>query len=232
MIECALYGMTKQKFEWNSEKFNRTEKIYSNEKRRVCVVFENIIKTTDITEGFVNHILDNFTSAPAVNRNNSDAIKSADHVTDFKDRIAKRKNEGNVKRSYLTYRDFPDRNKQRTTVSTKVYKSAIDSDPDAFLTLLGYKLEYTNCLEGYRYMRNSYIIELTKFKKPEDMIDSSEEEQSTMPQQSLPKAIYEHYLVKVFVETEDGVEGENILNAAFEELKSKIKLVKPTLAWF
>lgn len=177
MFQCALFGITNEKFEWNCEKFTRIEKVYRN-RQKVAVISVN---------------------------------------TNYKD-----------KNSVIFY-DLPDKNKQRTSVVSKIVKSEMNENYDSFMISLGYSLQRTNQISGFRYLRNGYMIEISKFVK-KDIVDSSEEE--SHEEENVPTALYKNYLVKVFVETSDVVYGEMILQKACLDLIDVIKLIKPNLSIF
>ncbi|MDN5249692.1 MAG: hypothetical protein QWI73_06380 [Alphaproteobacteria bacterium] len=50
MIECALFGVAKQKFEWNGEEFERAETVYKAGKSTVLLIEERIsdVKNTHL----------------------------------------------------------------------------------------------------------------------------------------------------------------------------------------
>lgn len=139
----------------------------------------------------------------------------------------------------ITIRETPDRNKQRSSIVTKITKLSVpsklnteDRPEDLFLTTLGYSYAATNILEGFRYLRNGYQIELTRLVEDEEIVDSSEEANYDKKRSEIPPSFYKYYLVKVFVETENIIEGEMLLENAFHELIGIIKLVKPDISVF
>lgn len=104
---------------------------------------------------------------------------------------------------------------------TKVYRSVLLSHqhPDQLAAVLGYTLVSSQNIEVHKYIRSGYTIELSRVIRDNSAV-------------RIPDVIYDYYLVKVFVEIEDGVDGEKILNSAYKELEGRIKLSKPSLACF
>lgn len=182
MIECALYGVMKEKFEWSSENFNREEKVYSNNKERIFVYSRY-----------------------------DEAAGDA-----FGARAARGVHE-------IVRREAPDRNKQKTTVLTKLHRARLGAaeSPDRLVASLGYRLVSMNHEEVHCYRRNGYTIELARYLRTGDALPAG-----------LPEELYEYFLVKVFVEVEDAQEGEQAINGAFRDLEGRVKLIKPPLAWF
>lgn len=178
MFQCALFGMTNEKFEWNSDKFTRTEKVYRNKQRVAVVIVDSQLKTV----------------FPVI------------------------------------FYDLPDKNKQRISVVSKIVKTEIENY-ESFLNMLGYLPIKTNQISGFRYQRSGYIIELSKFYKKHNL-DSSEEEEGRDDSSNIPSLMYDKYLVKVFVETEDVTFGEIILQKATIDLVEIVKLQKPNLSLF
>lgn len=177
MFQCALYGITNEKFEWNSEKFNRTEKVYRNKQKKAVVYSEMCFKNT------------------------------------------------------LMFFDLPDKNKQRTSVVTKMVKTEINENYEEILEALGYSIVRINHVQGFKYQRNGYSIEISKFIKKEDSIDSSEEENNCNSEE-IPSILFTDFLVKVFVDVSDISVGEQILQKASSDLVDSIKLLKPNLSIF
>lgn len=137
--------------------------------------------------------------------------------------------------STIIIKETPDRNKQRTSVVSKLTKLKIlnkSENEDKLLCTLGFKYVHTNVLEGFRYLRNGYQIEITKIVKKEEIVDSSEEENLDSESKEISSSFCKYFLVKVFVETENVHEGEKLLEDAFHELIGQIKLVKPDLFVF
>lgn len=132
----------------------------------------------------------------------------------------------------ICFYSIPDRNKQRMSIARKITTITLQEDYEKFLVGIGYKNTRTRLVEGYRYYRNGYIIELSKMKRASDIQDSSEEEILEEVEQNIPEFLYEFYLVKVFVNTENPVEGEEILNMAFNELSDVVKVIKPSVQCF
>lgn len=138
---------------------------------------------------------------------------------------------------YIVFKETPDRNKQRISVACKITKLVVNGGKSmdsgkALLDSLGYRYLSSCLVEGVRYLRNGYQIETTRFKKKEEVVDSSEEEEMDERSREVPPDFLKHYLVKVFVETEDVIEGEQILDNAFQDLHEEIRLVKPNLTVF
>lgn len=131
----------------------------------------------------------------------------------------------------VCFYDIPDRNKQRMSITRKKTIVSFTSEYDKFLTAIGYKSLGINSVEGFRYYRNGYIIEISKMKRMEDVMDNGREEELA-GSSDLPECIFEYYLVKVFVNTENISEGEEVLNTAFHELSDIVTLVKPVLSVF
>lgn len=127
--------------------------------------------------------------------------------------------------------DVPDRNKQRISITRKCSWYTLAGDYDRLLSAMGYTRMRTIALEGFRYDRNGYAIEMSKLRKASDVFDSSEEEELSEVT-SEPLCLFEYYLVKAFVCTENVTEGEEVLNSAFSELADVVKLTKPILSIF
>lgn len=178
MFQCALYGITYKKFEWNSEKFNRTEKVYKSKQKKAFVYIDD----------------------------------------------------GAASRNTLVIFDQPDRNKQRTCVVTNMTKGDIIDSYDELLTSIGYSLTRTNYVQGFRYQRSGYIVEISKFISKEAVVDSSEEEEKCS--ENIPSLLYTNYLVKVYTETNDVALGEQLLQKASLDLIDDIKLITPDLSIF
>ena len=109
-----------------------------------------------------------------------------------------------------TFYDIPDRNKQRISIARKISTVELTENYEKFLTAIGYTVLRTNLIEGY----NGYAIEMSRIIKNEDLPDATAD-------------LFEYYLVKVFVNTENVNEGVEVLNEAFQELNQVIKLTKP-----
>lgn len=139
---------------------------------------------------------------------------------------------GEKKKTEVCFYEIPDRNKQRGSVAREVRNVELQGDHMKFLEAIGYKKKRTNAVEGLRYYRSGYTVELSRLRKPIEMLDSSEEEELMEKQPEVPESLFEYYLVKVFVLIEDIGLGEEIINTAFVELGEIVKLTKPTLAIF
>ena len=114
-------------------------------------------------------------------------------------------------RHVLTFRDAPDRNKLRTSVVTKISRSVLlDGDPDALAQAIGFTLCSTSVLEVHSFTRSGYQIEMSR--------EAGNAE--------------EPFLVKVFVECDDVIEGEKVIDKAYRELEDMVKVTKPPLTWF
>lgn len=178
MFECALYGTSKEKFQWKGEKFNRIEKTYRSSNKRAVLYLEKDKKR------FVQ----------------------------------------------IVFYEQPDRNKQRISIASKRTSVEFAGDCDQLVSEMGYTHVSTNNVEGYKYNRNGYTIEISRFKRKEEIVDSSEEED--VVQNETPEILFENYLVKLYVLTESINEGEQIINTAFQDLNDSIKLFKPDLGLF
>ncbi len=109
----------------------------------------------------------------------------------------------------LIMRETPDRNKQKTCVVTNVHKTKVLSkNADQFLKALGHTFVSERELEVWITEKNGYKIEVTK------VYGSAT------------------YLVKVFVETDDVVYGESLINKASIDLEGYVKLSRPALECF
>lgn len=125
--------------------------------------------------------------------------------------------------SVIIYRENPDRNKHKSVISSKIYKTRIMNgmNPDDFLKDLGYTLFKSAIVEGFLYTRNGYSLELTKYKNDcDEKIDGEE------------MVLYEYYLVKAFFISEEMGDSEHILTRAINDLEGKVKLIKPPISWF
>ncbi|ELA41609.1 uncharacterized protein VICG_01357 [Vittaforma corneae ATCC 50505] len=178
MLECALFGMCREKLGLSGKQFSRIEKVYE-----------------------------------------TGGKKAIAHIEKGRDEME------------IHFYDTPDRNKQRMSIVRKKTVVPFTKDYDKFLTAIGYKNLCVNLVEGFRYYRNGYTIEITKMKRTKDILDSSEENE-LVSSPDLPECLFEYYLVKVFTNTESVNVGEEILNTAFHELNDVVKLVKPAPSIF
>lgn len=203
MIECALYGMVRERFRWKGENFSRVEKFYSNGREKVFVNSRTVRRDgCDAGGGRSGSTADNCDSSLS-----EEAGRGADEAQVHE----------------IVSRDTPDRNKQKTSVITKIRRAVVKDgqDPDRLLTSLGYTLVSTNTVEVHRYYKNGYVIELSRFVR-DGCPDGGER----------PKELYEYFLVKAFTEAGDGLADEAVLNSAFLDLEDDVQLIKPPLSWF
>lgn len=134
--------------------------------------------------------------------------------------------------SVVVFKETPDKNKQRISVVSKITKVSLPGNVGPFLAVLGYEHSASNVVEGFRYLRNGYQVEITKLKKADNLVGGSEGENASDRKHDVPAEFLKLYLVKVFVETENVNEGEMLLENAFQELCGQVKLVKPSLSVF
>lgn len=132
--------------------------------------------------------------------------------------------------STIEFRDIPDRNKQRICIVTKISRLKIHQNPELFLDALGFKFVASHILEGYIYFRNEYSIEISRFQRKEQSVDSSEE--NHMSDVEIPDEFYKNYLVKVFTHDENISEGEIRMEKAINDLCDEVELIKPKLTVF
>lgn len=142
----------------------------------------------------------------------------------------------NRKRVLITFYDTPDRNKQRSAVVCKIQRieedrNFLEENYEQFLNEMGYFEVNSNLIEGFRCCRNGFVIETSRLRKKNEIIDSSEEEVFETKENTAAQ-LYNTYLVKVYSITENVIEGEQILNRAFSELNETVKLIKPNLSVF
>lgn len=105
MIECAFYGMAKEKFGWKAENCNRIEKIYSNGKQRMYA---------HINTYAINNTTRDANKTPGWNyKDKEDLDSSADDESDSSSKIIKEE-DNQVVSNEIIFREVPDRNKQRT----------------------------------------------------------------------------------------------------------------------
>jgi len=145
------------------------------------------------------------------------------------------------KQAEVAFYEIPDRNKQRMSIVRETRRFSLKGSYDEFLKAIGYtrvcgpgRSAASNAVEGFRYCRSGYTIELSRLRRATAILDSSEEEEEMRNEivAEMPGCLYEYYLVKVFVLTENVIEGEEILNSAFIELNDVVKLTKPSLLLF
>lgn len=139
--------------------------------------------------------------------------------------------------TYITIREIPDKNKIRSSVVCRCNKLIPDEDNAVnnsvhILETIGFDYIKTNIVQGIKYLRNGYYIELTKILKEEDIVDSSDEEDYNGKEFNATSKMLIFYLVKVYVLSEDPTEGEKILENAMMDFEGIIKIVKPDLACF
>lgn len=217
--------MVREKFEWKGENFNRIEKIYSNGKEKVFV--NSRVAWRDASHG---PCAGEALPGPSADFSNCDSSLSDQEVRPDgpgpaqKDAVFQ-KDGGFCQVHEIISRDTPDRNKQKTSVITKIRKTTAKNgqDPDKLLASMGYTLVSVNSVEVYSYHKNGYVIELSRFIK---------DNCSDMEGREKPPELYEYFLVKVFIEAEAGLAEETILNGAFRDLEDDIQLTKPPLSWF
>lgn len=133
--------------------------------------------------------------------------------------------------SVVVFKEAPDKNKQRTSVVSKISKVHVSENIETFLNALGYEHSTSNTVEGFRYLRNGYQVEITRLRKAEDQAGSIQEG-GFSTQNDMPPEFLKFYVVKVFVETQNVNEGEMLLENAFQELSGQVNLVKPNLSVF
>jgi hypothetical protein len=111
---------------------------------------------------------------------------------------------------FLTSREPPDKNKNRTAVCCRIERSRVLSPNTLglFLDSFGYELSGKIRSEIIMFERNDVAIEVSKSDPPTAL-----------------------YLVKVYVMVENIADGEKMLSLAIHDLERQVHLVKPALAW-
>ncbi|KAL6122637.1 hypothetical protein NUSPORA_00314 [Nucleospora cyclopteri] len=133
------------------------------------------------------------------------------------------------KKTFIFFYGKIDRNKQRSCISIEIEKFEVTGEekPVELLKSLGFVKVAVNYTESYIIDMNKYVVECFRFKKSEEIVDSSEEEAKLNEQLEEESNKENEFTVKVFCYTDDVLEGEKILSGAYEDLG--IKLIVPDI---